>query len=195
MQKTLIDLLPPGTSPKSSISSFSYLCVYVCTHICTLSSVWLFVTPLTVACQAPLSMGFSRQEYWSRLPFSSPGDLSDPGIETESLASPALAGWILYHYTTWEALSYLCKCHLTWEAFNACSYKRAYTHSPLFFLLCFHSLCLPPAKVYCLCNSLLSISFLEWNSQVTRGRILSTLGIDIFIVCAQKSAWCLVGTQ
>ena len=45
------------------------------------------VTPWTVACQAPLSMGFSRQEYWSGLPFLSPGDLPDPGIE---LGSPAL---------------------------------------------------------------------------------------------------------
>ena len=42
------------------------------------------VTPWTVACQAPLSMGFSRQEYWSGLPFPSPGDLPDPGIEPGS---------------------------------------------------------------------------------------------------------------
>ena len=49
-------------------------------------------TPYTVACQAPLSMGFSRQEYWSGLPFPSPGDLSDPGIESVSLAFLALAG-------------------------------------------------------------------------------------------------------
>ena len=40
-----------------------------------------FATSWTVACQAPLSMGFSRQEYWSGLPFPSPGDLPDPGIE------------------------------------------------------------------------------------------------------------------
>ena len=46
-----------------------------------LSRVRLFVTPWTVACQAPLSMGFSRQEYWSRLPFPSPGDLPYTGIE------------------------------------------------------------------------------------------------------------------
>ena len=44
----------------------------------------LFVTPWTVACQAPLSMGFFRQEYWSGLPFPSPGDLADPGIEPRS---------------------------------------------------------------------------------------------------------------
>ena len=45
------------------------------------SCIQLFVTPWTVAYQAPSSMGFSRQEYWSGLPFPSPGDLSDPGIE------------------------------------------------------------------------------------------------------------------
>ena len=51
-----------------------------------------FATPRTVVCQAPLSMGFSKQEYWSELPFSPPGDLTDPGIEPASLMFPALAG-------------------------------------------------------------------------------------------------------
>ena len=46
-----------------------------------LSRVWLFATPWTVVYKAPLSMEFSRQEYWSGLPFPSPGDLPDPGIE------------------------------------------------------------------------------------------------------------------
>ena len=57
-----------------------------------LNSVRLFVTRWTVACQAPLSMGFSQQEYWSGLPFSPPRDLPDPGIELElaPLMSPAL---------------------------------------------------------------------------------------------------------
>ena len=45
----------------------------------------------TVACQAPLSMGFSRQEYWSGLPCPPPGDLPNPGIEPVSLTPPALA--------------------------------------------------------------------------------------------------------
>ena len=58
-------------------------------HAQSLSSVQLFATPRPVACQAPLSMGFSRQEYWSGLPFSSPGDLPDTGIKA---ISPALAG-------------------------------------------------------------------------------------------------------
>ena len=50
----------------------------------SLSHVWLFATPWTVAYQAPPSMGFSRQECWSGLPFPSPGDLPDPGIEPGS---------------------------------------------------------------------------------------------------------------
>ena len=60
--------------------------------MCVLRGVWLFVTPWTVACQAPLSIGFPRQEYWSRLSFPTPGDLRDPGIEHVSLTPPALAG-------------------------------------------------------------------------------------------------------
>ena len=52
----------------------------------SLSRIQLFVTPWTIAHQAPPSMGFSRQEYWSELPVPFPGDLSDPGIEPRSLA-------------------------------------------------------------------------------------------------------------
>ena len=55
----------------------------------SLSRVQLFATPWTVAYQAPPSMGFSRQEYWSGLPFPSPGDLPDPGIEPWSPAFQA----------------------------------------------------------------------------------------------------------
>ena len=59
------------------------------------------VTLWTVACQAPLSMGFSRQEYWSGLACPPPGDLLDPGIEPVSLTSIALAGRLLIASTTW----------------------------------------------------------------------------------------------
>ena len=51
-----------------------------------------FATPWTIACQAPLSMEIPRQEYWSGLPFPSPGDLPDPETELMSPASPALVG-------------------------------------------------------------------------------------------------------
>ena len=57
------------------------------------------VTPWTVVCQSPLSMGFSRQEYWSGLLFPSPGYLPDPGIEPRS---PALAGRFFTTSATWE---------------------------------------------------------------------------------------------
>ena len=56
------------------------------------SGVGLFETSYPVACQAPLSMGFPRKEYWSGLPFSSPGDLPNSGVESISPASPTLAG-------------------------------------------------------------------------------------------------------
>ena len=61
------------------------------------------VTPLTVARQAPLSIEFPRQEYWSGLPCPLPGDLPDPGIEPMSLMPPALAGGFLTMSVTWEA--------------------------------------------------------------------------------------------
>ena len=61
----------------------------------SLSHVRLFATPWTVAYQASLSMGFSRQEYWSGLPFPSPEDLPDPGIKPVSLMSRAQAGGFL----------------------------------------------------------------------------------------------------
>ena len=57
-----------------------------------LSQVRLFMTPWTVAHQAPLSMGFPRQEYWRELPFPPPGNLPDLGMEPMSPESPALAG-------------------------------------------------------------------------------------------------------
>ena len=64
------------------------------THACVLSHlsrVCFFATPWTVARQAPLSLGFSRQEHWSGLPFPSPRDLAGPGVKAASHMSPALA--------------------------------------------------------------------------------------------------------
>ena len=60
----------------------------------------LFATPWTVACQAPLCMGFPRQEYWSELPCPTPGDLPDPGIEP---VISCTGRQIPYHCTAWEA--------------------------------------------------------------------------------------------
>ena len=65
------------------------------------SRVQLFGSLWAVACQAPLSMGFSRQEYWSGLSRPPPGDLPNPGIKLMCLKSPALAGVFFTTSTTW----------------------------------------------------------------------------------------------
>ena len=75
----------------------------MCCVLGRFSCVRLFTTLLTAACQALLSVGFSKQEYWSGLPCSPPGDLPNPGIEPESLAFPAFAGGFFTISTTREA--------------------------------------------------------------------------------------------
>ena len=92
-----IKLLKPKTWEKKEVKS--------------LSRVQLFVTPWTVACQAPLSMEFSRQKCWSWLPFPSPGALPDPRIEPVTLESPALAGRFFITSATWNWV-------LTWQTQN-----------------------------------------------------------------------------
>ena len=102
------------------------------------SHVWLFVTPWTVAHQAPLSMGFSRQEYWSGLPCPPAGDLPDSGIEPATLKSPTLAGGFFTTSTIWEACegkkqesrwgpkSYRCRCSKRdrWEKDGVICWKK-----------------------------------------------------------------------
>ena len=84
----------PSTAKIQSINVHANL-VQSCSSLCD---------PWTVAHQAPLSMGFSRQKYWSGLPFPSPGDLPDPGTELASLMSPALAGRF-FTTSIWEAIN------------------------------------------------------------------------------------------
>ena len=75
------------------------LCAYVLSHF---SHFWLFEILWTVAHQTSLSIGFSRQEYLSGLPWPYPGDLCYPGMELRSLVSPALVGGFFTTSTTWE---------------------------------------------------------------------------------------------
>ena len=89
---------------------YSFLLKYVYSRKYVLRCVQLFATPWTLAHQAPPSMGFSRQEYWTGLPFPSPGDLLKAGIgpcflgiKPMSLESRALAGRFFTTSTTWEA--------------------------------------------------------------------------------------------
>ena len=90
VQWLIICLAMQGMRVCSLVSELRSQCVCVCALL--LSHVQLFVTPWTVDCQASLSMEFSRQEYWSGLPFLPPGNLPDPGIDPASPASTALAG-------------------------------------------------------------------------------------------------------
>ena len=87
----------------------------VCVGPQSLSHVQLFATPWTAACQAPLSMRVSRQEYWSGLP------TPNPQIEPVSLASPALAGGSFYHCTTREALHHNWGIHIVSGCLSAIS--------------------------------------------------------------------------
>ena len=84
-------------SPTISLGHLSAPALIVTTTLCAVLSHPVisnsFVTPWIAALQAPLSMGFPRQEYWSELPFPSPGDLPDPGMEPHLL----LGRWSLYH--------------------------------------------------------------------------------------------------
>ena len=91
--------------PGSSIHGIFQARVLEWGAIAFFSCVWFFATPWTAAHQAHLSMGYSRQEFWSGLPFPPPGDLPDPGIEPASLMSPALAGGFFTSSATWEALA------------------------------------------------------------------------------------------
>ena len=89
----------------------------------SLSHVQLFATPWTVAYQGPLSMGFSRQEYWSGLPFPSPGDLPNPGIEP---GSPALRADTLPSETPGKPLRKVGNCQPTHPPVNKRGHKTMY---------------------------------------------------------------------
>ena len=82
--------------------------MFFCAYAKSLQSCPTLCDPMDLAPQAPLCMGFSRQEYWSGLPFLPPGNLPDPGIKPTSLMSPALAGRFLTTSAIWEALGW-CK--------------------------------------------------------------------------------------
>ena len=94
---TNIDSSPPGSPVPGILQAITLEWVAISfsndesekIKVKSLSHVRLFVTPWTVAYEAPPSMGFSRQECWSGLPFPSPGDLPDPGIEPRSPALQA----------------------------------------------------------------------------------------------------------
>ena len=122
----------------------------------------IFETPWTAAHQAPLSMGFSKQDYCSGLPFPFPGDPPNPGIEPTSLASPTLAGGFLPISVTWEgqhtssvqSLSRVQLFATPWTA--ACQASLSITNSRSFLkLMSFKSMV--PTNHLILCHLLLQL--------------------------------------
>ena len=84
-------------------NTYFYICIYKYVHVLScFSHVWLFATLWTEAHQVVLSMRFSKQEYWSGLPWPPPGHLPDPEIKPASLMSPALASKFFTTSTSWE---------------------------------------------------------------------------------------------
>ena len=83
----------------------------ICVCLCSVTqSCRFFAAPWTVPCQAPLPMEFSRQEYWNGVPFPTPGDLPDPGMEPAFLVSPALANRALITSASWEIQEFNIYC-------------------------------------------------------------------------------------
>ena len=123
-----------------------------------LSPISFWATPWTVARQAPLSMGFSRQEYWSGVTCPPPGDLPDPGIEPMSLPSPAFAGRFFTMSTPWETLdllsftqlsSYLTIINLSIHICNLSStHTRVYIYISIIYVSFVLSIIIYPSSVY-----------------------------------------------
>ena len=109
-EEDISDLQIAAESLKASPTWYCFCCL-VTKSCSTLATLW------TVACQGPLSMKFSRQEYWSGLPFPTSGDLPDPRIKPTSLASPALAGtfFITHHLGSHAKLGWHKKSFCNWE--------------------------------------------------------------------------------
>ena len=98
-------MLSEGNLNSKYMAQIKYMDANNSNGVCMLSHVRLFANPWTVTHQAPLSMKFSSQNYWRRLPLPTPGDLPDPGKEPVSFTSPTLAGRVFTTSTTWDASS------------------------------------------------------------------------------------------
>ena len=100
-------LRPEGKGASAALSCLFLLCTKVLSASHSVAEFFLIMsdsaTPWTVACQTPLSVEFSRQEYWSGLPCPPPGRLPGPGIEPLSLVSPASVAGFFTATTAWEA--------------------------------------------------------------------------------------------
>ena len=119
------------------------------------SCVHLFVNPWTLVLRAPLFMGFPMQEYWSELPFPSPGDLPEPGIEPTSLMSPTLACRFFTTDTTWEAhtmYSYIIYVNVLWHLVWCLPSSRTSCYEGSLVLHVYLFCCFSPLHCWYLCG-------------------------------------------
>ena len=142
------------------VNSFLILEVVLLVKVKLLTGVQLLVTPWTVAHQAPPSMEFSRQEYWSRLPFPSPGDLPDPGIEPgyPTLQADALQSEIIWNRSMlWTRLIlYTCSWQMLWDyklKWKTCQWRKHCSSDGII-----HSAPFPSVSFYC-CLQFSSVQF------------------------------------
>ena len=120
----------------TTVGLYIFLKLTVCVYVCVcwhFSRVQLFATPWTIACQSPLSMGFSKQEYWSGFLCPLPGDLPDPGIKPSSLMIYALSSRFFTTSTNWEALMMPIhdlsqRKHSVLSFTTLCGYAQSFTH-------------------------------------------------------------------
>ena len=125
---------------------------YVCVCVKFFSYVRLFATLWTVACQATLSMRFSRQEYWTGLSCSPPGDLPEPGIKPTSLMSLALPSRFFTTSATWEA--------------GPMTRHSILLHAPILGSNPSSAICLSCVALVKLLNTSLSFSFLIFIAEI-----------------------------
>ena len=120
-----------------------------------------FATPWTVARQAPLLMGFPRQEYWSGLPFPSPGDLPDPGIKPTSLGPPALAGGFFTIEPAGENHMYILSIYMGSLYLCVYIYLIVCLIDQSYLTLCYPLDCSPPDSSV---HGILQTRILEWGA-------------------------------
>ena len=139
--------------------------IFVCV-LSYFSRIWLFATLWTIDCQAPLSVDFSRQEYWNGLPYLPPGVLPDQGIKPTSSTSPVLqaVSWMLSH---WESPACIYRTSIGYNVPHIFKNKTKYffPNSEFFFILLISSL--STSSHYSSCISCTCIWAAEWGGRET----------------------------
>ena len=171
-----------------------------------LSRVRLFGTPWTIAYQAPPSLGFSRQEYWSGLPFPPPGDLPDPGIKSNKQDSPVtqklkLLDWKLKELLGWPKSSFSFLSKNKRHIFH-CHQELFLLFLSFFFFFFYQELCSTTYSLFCsttFChfssgNFIFPKLFIFWANNCSKCLIQSSRELKVFpLICKDWNKWTFKG--